>query len=266
MCPWEDREEFIIDILGDGSQFSIRERTAYPGHPGAFAVDVKSIRFGKQQEVVLLQPEDDLASYDDFAKLTFNYKELIDATREDLPEVDGILTYSTSGSAEMITKSGNGLLWDRNGAAPVPEGAAGVQRIPITEHHLTWHLVLDPPWTAIQNQIGTLNDAVFLDFEAETMLFDSYSASKEFAIAADFASPALYWKLEYVFKSKRFLGQLGKYEGEEDFDRPADLIGWQHTYRGVPVRLAGWDELVDVLGNKIYETSNLNTLFIASNA
>lgn len=261
LCPWADRETLAMDMMGDGLNFGNRSRMHYPGHVEAVVFQVQSERFGKQQAQTLTDPEVDLSAYDDWAKLIIQYSPLTDAAGESpTPSEDGtILEYSTSGAAEHITLSPNGSLWDRNGAAPVPDGAAPVKRIPIIDHRISWHLVVDPPWSAMRSQLGTVNSVAFNGFEAETMLFDSYMASKEFAIAFDFAAPQLFWKIDYVFKSKRFVANLGKDDGGAALGEA--VAGWQFLWRGTPAAQAGWDELRDVNNKKIYETSDLSGLF-----
>ncbi len=114
----------------------------------------------------------------------------------------------------------------------MPSEATGTIRLPITEHRLTWHRAVRPPWTAIRAATGTVNHAAFLSAAPETLLFDGATAEPEFLRLSDIDEAEFAWRVEYVFREKTARLVI-----------PGAVAGWNHQYRSQPVGAANWDRL-----------------------
>jgi hypothetical protein len=88
------------------------------------------------------------------------------------------------------------------GALPTvfPAAAMGDVNLPVTIHRLTWRRVPSPPWTAIRECQGTLNESEFLGVPAGHLLFDGAKATPEPIDPSEAAGPQFAWKLEYRFR------------------------------------------------------------------
>jgi hypothetical protein len=96
-------------------------------------------------------------------------------------------------------------------------GAPITKIIPTLEHSLDWEYVIDPPWTDIRLQLGTVNDAaipLFNNAPIETVLFMSLSGEQNWTTAG--AKP---WSLSYKFSERNIF--------QEEGDNPAT---WNHVY------------------------------------
>ncbi len=126
-------------------------------------------------------------------------------------------------------------------------------RIPVIEHQVTWRRVPDPPWDAIRNCAGAVNNDSFLGAAAETLLFDGAKADCEFTGLGDFLEPQFGWRLTYVFREK-LIKVVEGVGGPQTY-------GWNHTYRDVPFPYSEWDRLVDQNGSPLYATADFSALF-----
>jgi hypothetical protein len=80
--------------------------------------------------------------------------------------------------------------------------------LPVTVHRLTWHRVVNPPWTAIRACQGTLNQSEFLGVEAGLLIFDGVKAEREFLSLPDLDDPQFGWQLEYRFREKPLMTKV----------------------------------------------------------
>jgi hypothetical protein len=126
-------------------------------------------------------------------------------------------------------------------------------RVPIVVHHLVWHRVTYPPWDAIRQCTGCVNDDDFLGATAETVLFDGAVAERDFVYLEDLENPQYSWRLTYVFREK-----AQKYPGGDGTD---EIFGWNDAFNSVPNGAAGFDRLVDAAGNPMYATNDFSALF-----
>ena len=198
----------------------------------------------------------DLNNYSNqFAQLVVDYEMIDPDLSMKLPKVhkSTLLSYRMDFGGEYIRLPGQSLQWQSDPSAPVPPDAAPTLRIPIVEHHVIWHRVIDPPWNAIRACAGTVNDDDFMGAAAETVLFDGARASREFAGLGDLLQPQFGWRITYVFREKA-IKILDGSDGQATY-------GWNHCYRDVPPATACWDKLVDGNGNTLYKTADFNALF-----
>ena len=138
-----------------------------------------------------------------FAQIVVNY-ELMDPSNSKLPKAKPgtILTYRMNFGGEYIRLPGQSLYWEGDPTCPVPPDVLPTLRIPVIEHQVTWRRVPAPPWDAIRNCTGAVNNDSFLGAAAETVLFDGAKADREFTGLGDFLEPQFGWRLTYVFREK----------------------------------------------------------------
>ncbi len=258
LCAYEDRLSVVAALLGTANASDGPWQAQYPGHPGVMATRVRVEPFEKKpdDQGAFLDLTADLNSYSNqFAQVVVSY-ELIDGGG--YPKMPGaqpgtILTYRMDFAGEYLTLPGQSLQWQSDATLPVPPDAVPTLRIPIVEHQLTWRHVIDPPWDAIRDCAGTVNNALFMGAAAETVLFDGARADREFVGLDDFQQPQFGWRITYVFREKAIKILDGIF-GETTY-------GWNHCYCDVPFPNSCWDRLVDQNGNSLYATEDFDALF-----
>lgn len=267
LCAWENLSAIIRELMGFGTTFGDGPAN-FPGLPGALVKSVKFEPFEKcpdNQEVFDDLINDINTFSGKYIQLDVSYEQSDDENdrnKEDNNEPDksnpgSYLQYSMDFATEYMTVRGPSLKWESRVDAPVPPEALQPIRISIIEHKISWHRVINPPWVAIGNQVGTLNNAVFLGAPIGCVLFDGCKASKEFVTYNDFNQPLRYYKLEYLFREKRIRGFAYR---PGVGDSPQD-IGWNYTYRGLPEGAGNWDRLMDQNGKFLYPETDFAELF-----
>ena len=252
VCGWDDRELVVGQLLGDGYEFGGRGRAEYPDKPDVVAMRVRCEPLADDvTPQVLEELTEGLNHYNGFARVTVNYELLAACDRTDLPAVEEgtLLTYRQQPGDETMILPGHALTWAGAPGVPVPPEAVPAIHVPIVEHQFTWHRVVRPPWEAIRQCVGTVNDAVFLGAAAGTVLFAGATSEREFIRIDDLANPALSWRMGYLFREKAVKTGGGS------------VAGWNHAYRSLPADDPGWDELVDAGGNGPYPSSDFSPLF-----
>lgn len=233
-----DELAMVKELLGDGYEFGGSKRLAYPNWKNVVAVHIQSEPFPPAPD-----PQD---SFDDiatqintytkpteqrFIKLTIEYEllvvEISGVSGLELPgpEPDTFLTYRMDLGGELIKVPAHNLHWRDKPNEPPPKDGVINYRVPITEHHLTWHRVINPPITAIRTCRGLTNNALFMGVQDGSMLFDGATMEREFTTFDSFESGQWAWALSYVFLERR--------------------QRWVETWRADPVDDPGWDALLD---------------------
>ncbi len=252
LCAWDDRHEVVEQLLGDGYEFGGSTRARYPETPDIVAMRTKC----KPLADDLLPQEFDkltegLNSYNGFAKVTVDYELLVPSELGDLitAESGTFLTYRQDSANQQTMMSEDSLSWQDEPSEFVASKAVPRIRIPLIEHHLTWHRVVSPPWQAIRKCIGTVNNAEFLGAAAAGVLFDGATAKPEFLRIGELGRAEQAWRIKYVFREKAVKTGNG------------EIVGWNHAYRPLPVSDPDWDELADANGNRPYRSSDFSQLF-----
>ncbi len=248
LIAWEDRNAFAIEVLGEATRHGGGASVAYPGYSMAAAIEVKFEPLDAEQpdsqEIGLLATG--LNSYNgSFAKAVVSYGTISPRDRLDGPEneVGTHLTYSMSHAVGDSSMRPGGWQWVDTSVS-LSTSYKLSKRIPATVHYLTWHNVTNPPWTAIHELQGTVNNAVFLGCPAATILFDGAEAEKTFRAGFAQDESPLSWKIKYIFRERSV-----KHSGA--------VYGWNHIYRESP---AGWVEITNGT-DKLYDSADQMLLF-----
>ena len=252
LCAWDDRQQVVELLLGDGYQYGGQSRAQYPGKPGVVAMRARcEPLIDDVAPQVLNQLTEGLNRYNGFAKVTVDYQLLVPSERDDLPDAETgtFLTYRQDFSSERVRLPAQSLVWQDEPDVPVASEAAPSVRIPVIEHHVTWHRVVSPPWEAIRARQGTLNNGAFLGAPAGTVLLDGVTAAREFLRFDGLDKAELGWQIGYVFREKAVK--------TPDSTSP----GWNHAYRSLPADDPGWDQPADANGNRPYLLSDFSGLF-----
>lgn len=248
LIAWEDRDQFAAEVLGQAAQSGGPRGVGYPGKP---AVRATSIRFEpfdptRPDHKPLADLTRDLNSYSQsFAKAKVEYRTLAAPRPEDPKTPEGTyLTYRMRFSTEYVPLVARGWQWADNPAIPVPDDLQITLSVPITEHQVTWHRVVNPPWGAIRALQGKVNAAPFLGAAPGTLLLEGADADKQFQTGFDAQQPELFWRIHYVFRERAV--KFG-----------SQVYGWNYHFREKP---AGWAALVQN-GRPLYESADFTPLF-----
>lgn len=254
LVAWNDRHEMIRLLLGEGYAFGGAPPTAYPGYDQVVAMRAAVEPFNPvPDDGTFTDVATDINTYAGRpALITIDY-ELIEPADDDMPdhEADTFLTYRLDFGVETLTLAGAsaGLKWESDSTLPVPPSCEPRLRIPVVEHHVTWHRVWNPPWAAIRAAIGRVNQTEIFSAPAGTLLFDGCRADKEFVGFDSLAQPELCWRISYIFRERKINDLASQ-----------TTYGWQHSWRPLPAGTAGFDRLLR--GNDpIYNQADFSSLF-----
>jgi hypothetical protein len=226
LIAWEDRDAFAAELLGRAADHGSRTAVQYPGKPSVFAVGVRYEPFDPDNpdQKPLAGLAEGLNSYSSsFAKAIVEYATVTERDRQDGPpvEIGTSLTYKMLYISADESLLSDGWRWLDQPTMPLPGNLALVKTIPMTEHHLTWHEVVRPPWDTIHELQGKVNAGSFLGCSEGTMLFVGAEANKLFRSGFEAGPSEFCWELHYVFR-ERSIKQAGQ------------VYGWNHAYRGDP--------------------------------
>ncbi len=248
LIAWEDRDRFAAEVLGQAAQYGGTWGIGYPGKSAVRAVLIRFEPFDPERidQKDLAHLARDLNSYSNsFAKARVEYRTIGGPRSEDPKVPEGTyLTYRMRFSAEYVPLVARGWQWADNPGIPVPDDLQITLSVPIAEHHITWHQVVNPPWQAIRTLQGKVNGGVFLGAAPGTLLLEGADADKEFQTGFDAQHPELFWRIHYVFRERAV-----KFGGR--------VYGWNYHFREKP---AGWVELVQN-GRPLYESADFSPLF-----
>jgi hypothetical protein len=233
LVAWEDRDAFAVEILGEAAQYGSTTWVNYPGKNNVFAVKLRyepvEADHPDLQDAFALA--EGLNAYSDsLAKAVVEYETVNPLDRPDGPgnEIGTHLTYRMLFAAEYQKIGSGGWSWLDTSAA-VPSNLELAKWIPTTEHHLTWHQVINPPWDVIHALQGTVNAAEFLGCPAGTLLFEGADANKLFRAGFAEGESPFCWQIGYLFR-------------ERSIKHGGSVYGWNHAYRETP---AGWAEVTN---------------------
>lgn len=254
LIAWEDRDDFAAEVLGRATEHGSTTWINYPDKETVFAVRLRYEPFDPDNPdaQTIADLTQGLNSYgNSFAQATVDYKTINPQDRPDGPdnEAGTHLTYLMRYAAEYQPIPPRGWTWEDAPSVPAPEDLSLVKVIPVTEHHLTWHQVIHPPWDLIHTLQGKVNSAEFLGCPQGTLLFEGAEANKLFRAGFESGPSEFSWQIHYLFRERSV-----KHAGQ--------VYGWNHFYREDP---AGWVELTNGSGG-LYDLADFLPLFQSSTA
>lgn len=270
---WADIEPFLFEVFPFGN-VGFPLTASFPGYRWlrAQSVDVEAFdpeNPNGQSEAV--------NRYDTGgARVTINYApNSTEDGEENQGDMDGadeivFLENEVNVTGEYLIWPNQGVRWELNGAGDYVSckggdsdefaGATGYDRnvqvseeirvgiiIPMIEHSLTWNYVRRPPWIAIRETIGCVNNNKWAGADPETLLFTGVTASRQTTSRGVKA-----WKVNYKFQEKCV-----------NYPVPAgeDAIGWNHFLRPLG-KETRWDRLqYGPSCRNIYRRRNFRKLF-----
>ncbi|NLS92070.1 MAG: hypothetical protein GXX96_07805 [Planctomycetaceae bacterium] len=252
LIAWEDRDAFAAEVMGTASQYGGGVSVHYPGKPAVYAVRLRFEPFDPDAPDV--QTLDDLTtglnSYSgSFAKAIVDYQTLVEQDRDDGPanQAGTYLSYRMVHHTDTMPITVEGWQWDDEPTASLPADLEPVKIVPVTEHRLTWHQVINPPWSVIHAIQGKVNASEFLGCPAETLLFEGAEATKLFRAGLGEPVAEFAWQIDYTFR-------------ERSIKHGGNVYGWNHAYRGDP---AGWDRLTNGSAY-LYDAAEFDALFVST--
>ncbi len=255
---WQDWQEFTRNLVGSystvGCTFVFQRPIEFPDMPNLVVSELTIEPFdpanpsGSGVSTLVSATNQYLQGG---ALVTAIYRTTFDSNnrpRPDLPAVpDGTyLTYQADLGTQ--TQSIPGRVWhwiDPPDNSRLPPDVNLGLIIPAGNYRLTWHRVALPPWTAIRDLRGKVNNATFLGSPPETVLFLGARLRRKF----QFAETGGFWTLEYEFLERTLQPNSGL------------KVGWNHQYKEKPVSSEHWVAVADDSGNSPYASGDLNQLF-----
>lgn len=253
---WSEAFAFVAELWGSyrhvAGAYVYAPPAYFPGLPQAIVTDVRVEPFDPRSPApsTLGALSAATASYAGGARVTAEYTTLDDRDRPDLPDVPQgtILRYSSDVGFEYLPQAGRVWRWDIAGAPDVdPDFDAGLL-IPVEDLRLSWERVPLPPWSAMRDLRGRVNDAAFLGHSAETVLFVGARAQRDFQLV-----DTGLWRIVYQFKVREVPSTAD----------PDVKWGWNHHYRrtGVGAPPEHWLPIKDADGNRPYVQGGFAPLF-----
>ena len=249
LIAWEHRDAFASEVLGQATSFGAAASLNYPGRKTVFATSVRFEPFDADNPDAkdLTDLAEGLNSYSQsFAKAPVTYRTLALQDRPDGPESehDTQLTYRMQHDVECLKLSPRAWKWADNPELVVPEDLELLKSVPVTDHLLTWHQVIRPPWDTIRALQGKVNLGTFLGCPEATVLFRGATANKLYRSGLEAGASEFCWEIQYAFRERSV-----KSGGAE--------FGWNHAFRDDP---PGWVELTHG-SDRLYDLADLSTLF-----
>lgn len=250
LVDWQNRNEFVKAFSETSAQAN---GLKYPGRDDVYAYRLRIEPF--DADTVDVQILDDLnlsvAHYNgSHAKITVDYRtaERHDRTDGPMSEAGTSITYRMVIEPE-IQEIPVGTQWRWKDTLHLLKSEETLcKRIPQTLHILTWNNVVNPPWETISKAQGTVNNAVFIGCQPETLLFEGAEANKLYRSGSEAIGSSVssfVWSIKYTFRER-----ATKIGGE--------TYGWNHRYNEENGR---WSIPLRHAIDKLYETKNFEALF-----
>ena len=259
ICNWSDWQVFAYELIGfwriAGLAPIFTPPIAFPGVPLMIVSDVKIKPFMNQAPAAnqYVDIGGDTNVYE-IAQLTVTYKTIPFADPNNPAVPNGTyLTYEADLGAEIQTMPGRAFLWDgiADEDLALPEDMNPGIVIPTGAFTLTWDRVIAPPFDAIRSLRGKLNNAVFRNAAAGTVLFLGAESSRQFQF--DPASDRGFWQMKYHFS-----------ENVKTLNDGVTQVGWNYLRwpgPGPSPNGEEWLRPIDKLGKLLYESGDLSQLF-----
>lgn len=259
---WDDAPAFVIELLFGGVLGLPKQ---FPGWPAMRVQEVS-------QEPYLPKPLNNTGFYDveaylnrhPLARIKVTYGPLQAANANDnLP--DGTYAeYEQDEAGEFFEIKDAALYWESGNV--LIEDIHPTILIGMTDHSLSWHRVPSPPWAAISDLKGRINDAAFRIpatgqwVAAGTLLFMGSKVKKTFNLLT--ANPT--WSMSYRFRERAVkaftpTAPAGVYDSQGNAAAVATtVVGWNFAYRN---STGTWERRVNAFGDPEYSSGDMSRLF-----
>lgn len=268
LVNWFDWQAMCYELIGVWRIFGLAPifipPISFPGVPAMVVTDVDIEPFDGHSP----QPQQvDLGMFTNIykiAKITAQYKTMnYQKDRPDQPATpDGtILEYTSDHGAEVITLPNRQLFWATTQGFgqstftpltnyPVGEDTKPGIIVPTGEINLSWRRVLVPPWQAIKECRGKLNNASFFSNEESTCLFLGSRERRTFQFG-QMQNQGQLWDVDYKFSVKSNKLKDG-----------STVVGWNYFYYdNAAPNAEHWVPVCDSAGNPPYEEADFTQLF-----
>lgn len=254
---WDDWPAFARELTGSyvrvGCSFVFRPPLEFPGLPNLVVSEIEVAPFvpdGPRGELVETLTSGTNRYPEGGAQVTATYRTAFDArnsVRGDLPSVPAgtFLTYTAELGAELQRVPGRVWHWVASGNPIVPPDVSPGVLIPTGSFRLTWQRVPAPPWGAMRDARGKVNNATFLSAPAGSVVFLGATARHQFPLS----EAGSFWTIEYAFAERTVPLSTG-------------FGGWNHFYKEQPASGEHWVEIADDSGNRPYRSGDFSALFV----
>ena len=252
---WNDRFDFLLELYGGyriiGGQFTFTPPAVFPGVPGATVTNIELEPFPANlpDGTAVSQISRGSNAYPAaLATATYRIRVLDgDQDRDDLPGVSEgtYLSYRADLSSEYESVPGRTWRWTTD-QTPLGDDVDPRILVPTEAFTLTWHRVPRPPWDAMRDLRGRLNDGTFLNHSAKSVLFLGARTRRDFQI-----KDTGLWRIEYHFKVKVVSSTA----------TTGVLDGWNRRYREQAAAGEHWLAIEDEDNNEPYAVGNFANLF-----
>lgn len=301
--PWSELDTAINDLAGGslsmGQLLIVTQPIKYPGKDYLWLLDIKAKPF---YDCVGTADANDLPEDPAGAELTLLYRtpRFEQGQQQNHPQVpvDTYLTIERNMSLEFVSEPGQGLFWPAQQAGgdpyddgnefdghPVDIDGHITSVVSVGDIRVTWHRVKNPPWATIYALQGTVNNAQFMGFAEEQVLFVGVADQQQFQ-----TDGTDIWRLTYQFNVRipkfkhkdvdpaslqDFWGTAGDYYAKY---LPEHIVlgGWNHFPRKGATGLADttpaspyddsplWQKIYRRAGTEDEPQSDLDLLFLKS--
>jgi hypothetical protein len=255
---WADWPAFCRELIGSyevvGGTFVFTPPLAFPAFSNLVVADIQIEPFdpaspdGTGIATLAATPNAYTAGG---ARITATYVTAFDVDNQPRPQLPQVpkgtyLTYRADLGAEYVATPGRIWRWDDAEQSVVPDDVNPGLLIPQGTFHLTWHRVALPPWDAIRELRGKVNDASFVGAPAGTVLFLGARVRRQF----HFFALGGFWEVQYTFQ-----------ENTKELASGAK-VGWNYFYKELKVDDEHWVPIADEDGNPPYGPGDLTQLFV----
>lgn len=267
VIAWTDAEAFILEYkpptIDTGGTITQSPGKAYPGFNGLLRVSTidSIVPYAGDKPAKSTGATDGVNDYElALASLSYAVPSFAQTEEEAQDEGDPVpfLKHDIKGGGMAISLPGRGLEWAVDNE-PIPnKKLTETLFVGITKHNVTWPRVVNPNWTALEQQKNTCNDAAFelrgFSYPTETLMYETYSASQTVMSDGERA-----WNITLHFSGKiTFDEETQTYVG-----------GWNHQWRdfGIGGDYSGFYRVQRTNGaagtKKLVPTSDFDDLFTA---
>ncbi len=248
---WADWPAFVGAIWGYwlviGDSVSYVQTSNFYGLPGLSPSDLQIEPFQPESPLPSLISLAGFQTNYAYARVTVKYTPfpLADGRKPQVPN-GTFLVASGDVSAQYMTLPGRTWKWS-DGTIVEDDVNPGIL-LPEETINLSWRWVPQPPWTAMRQARGCVNDAEFMGYDSEQVLFVGARWEREFQV-----NDTPLWRVDYHFQVKNV----------QSTSSPGTSYGHNYFYRRNPgVGDDNWQRIVSVqTGAAPFQSADFSQLF-----